>query len=379
VDFGLGAEQLALRRKVRDFARQEIRPRAGDWDEKGGPPPQWFREMGRIKVLGLMAPEECGGGGLDRVSYATALIEISKASASIGAAVVVSNSLYCSSLMKYGSGEQRRKYLSPCASGSRPGSWALIHEREGSSRSGAGATASREGDDWVICGKKDEVWGVLPSSCCILTAWTDKGTGPGGLSSFVVDLEGAPGVKAGRLEHAPGVGVGEIFLDHARVPADALLGKEGEGLSQSAQVLQEAWIGMAAQAVGTGRGVLEEVLAHVGARGPSGNPVASSQSIQWKLADIATDLEASELLTLRCAWLADQGKPFEKEAAMAMTHASRAALRACVEGLQILPGRGDSEGLCLEKRIRQVTLWQSGDGPMEKACGVVARNLVRGK
>jgi alkylation response protein AidB-like acyl-CoA dehydrogenase len=382
MDFQLTEEQQMVRDMARKFAEAEIKPKAAELDEKHEHPAEIVRQLGELKMFGITVPEEYGGGGMDNVSYALALMEVSKGCASTGAIMSVNNSLYCFPVMTYGTHEQKMKYLYPCASGEKIGCYGLTEANAGSDPASMRTTAVRDGDEWVINGEKKFITNGNVSSYCVTAALTEKGKGYKGISSFVMDLENTPGFKVGRLEEKMGIlasGTAELIFEDARVPADALLGVEGEGFKQMLTTLDGGRIGIASQAVGIGRAVLDEAVEYAKTREQFGKSISSFQAIQWKLADMATELDAAELLTLRAAWLEDHEKPFEKEAAMAKLYASDVTMRAAVEGVQILGGYGYCKEYPMERHMRDAKICQIYEGTNEIMRLVIAINLVKGR
>ncbi len=380
MDFALTEEQQMVKDMAARFAETEIRPRAAELDEKHEHPADIVRQLGELKMMGIAVPEEFGGGGMDYVSYVLALIEVSKACASTGVIMSVNNSLYCFPVNAYGTDEQKKKYLYPCASGEKIGCYGLTEAGAGSDPAGMRTTAVKDGNEWVINGEKKFITNGNVSSYSVIAAVTEKGKGYKGISSFVVDLENAPGFKVGRLEAKLGIlasGTAELIFEDARVPADALLGNEGEGFKQMLTTLDGGRIGIASQAIGIGRAVLEEAVAYAKTREQFGKPIAAFQAIQWKLADMATELDAAELLTLRAAWLEDHKKPYEKAAAMAKMYASDAAMRASIEGIQVLGGYGYCKEYPMERHMRDAKICQIYEGTNEIMRLVVAKNLIR--
>jgi alkylation response protein AidB-like acyl-CoA dehydrogenase len=382
MDFQLTEEQQMVRDMARKFAEAEIRPKAAELDEKHEHPSEIVKQLGELKMLGIAVPEEYGGGGMDNVSYALALMEVSKGCASTGAIMSVNNSLYCFPMMAYGTHEQKTKYLYPCASGEKIGCYGLTEANAGSDPASMRTTAVRDGEEWVINGEKKFITNGNVSSYCITAAVTEKGKGYKGISSFVMDLDNTPGFKVGRVEDKLGIlasGTAELVFEDARVPADALLGGEGEGFRQMLTTLDGGRIGIASQALGIGRAVLEEALEYAKTREQFGQTISSFQAIQWKLADMATELDAGELLTLRAAWLEDHKKPYEKEAAMAKLYASDASMRAAIEGVQILGGYGYCKDYPMERHMRDAKICQIYEGTNEIMRLVIARNLIKGR
>ncbi len=382
MDFTLTEEQQMVRDMAARFAESEIKPKAAELDATHAHPAEIVRQLGELKMLGIAVPEEYGGGGMDNVSYVLALIEISKACASTGVIMSVNNSLYCFPIMAYGTHEQKQKYLVPCAAGEKLGCYGLTEAGAGSDPSRMRTTALRKGDGWVINGEKKFITNGNVASYAVTAAVTDKDKGYKGISSFVVDLENTPGFHVGRVEDKMGIlasGTAELVFEDAEVPADALLGEPGAGFRQMLTTLDGGRIGIAAQALGIGYAVLEESVEYAKTREQFGKPIATFQAIQWKLADMATELDAAELLTLRAAWLEDHGKPYEKEAAMAKLLASDAAMRAAVEGVQVLGGYGYCKDYPMERHMRDAKICQIYEGTNEIMRLVVARNLLKGR
>jgi alkylation response protein AidB-like acyl-CoA dehydrogenase len=382
MDFTLTEEQQMVQDMARRFAETEIKPKAAELDERHEHPAEIIKQLGELKMMGIAVPEQYGGGGMDYVSYVLALIEISKACASTGVIMSVNNSLYCFPVQEYGTEEQKKTYLYPCASGEKIGCYGLTEAGAGSDPAGMITTAVRDGDEWVINGEKKFITNGNISGYAVIAAITEKGKGYKGISSFVVDLENTPGYKVGRVEDKLGIlasGTAEMIFEDARLPADGLLGNEGEGFRQMLTTLDGGRIGIASQALGIGRAVLEEATEYAKTREQFGKPITSFQAIQWKLADMATELDAAELLTLRAAWLEDHNKPYEKGAAMAKMYASDAAMRASIEGIQVLGGYGYCKEYPMERHMRDAKICQIYEGTNEIMRLVIAKNLLKGK
>ena len=382
MDFELTEEHQMVRDMARRFAESEIKPKAAELDEKHQHPKEIIEQLGELKMLGITVPEEYGGGGMDYVSYVLSLIEVSKACASTGVIMSVNNSLYCFPVMNYGTHEQKMRYLYPCASGEKIGCYGLTEAGAGSDPASLKTMAVRDGDEWVINGEKKFITNGNVSSFAVIAALTEKGKGYKGISSFVVDLENTPGFKVGRVEDKLGIlasGTAELVFEDARIPSDSLLGNEGEGFKQMLTTLDGGRIGIASQAVGIGRAVLDEALEYAKTREQFGKPISAFQAIQWKLADMATEIDAAELLTLKAAWLQDHKKPYEKAAAMAKMYASDVTMRASIEGVQILGGYGYSKEYPMERHMRDAKICQIYEGTNEIMRMVIANNLIKGK
>lgn len=380
MDFELTEEQHMIQDMCRRFAEKEIKPAAAELDATKKHPADLCRKMGELGLMGIAIPEQYGGAGMDYVSYMVAMIEISKACASTGVIMSVNNSLYCFPVNRFGSDEQKARYLQPVASGQSIGCYALTEAGAGSDPAAMRTTAQLDGDSWIVNGEKKFITSGNVADYCVLAAVTDKDKGYKGISSFVVDLKNTPGFSVGRVEEKMGInasGTAEMVFTDARIPRENLLGEPGSGLKQMLTTLDAGRLGIGAQAVGIGRAVLEEALEYAKTREQFGRPIAKFQAIQWKLADMATELDAATLLLLRAAWLQDQGRAFEKESAMAKMYASDISMRAAVEGVQILGGYGYTKEFAMERHMRDAKICQIYEGTNEIMRLVIARNLLK--
>jgi alkylation response protein AidB-like acyl-CoA dehydrogenase len=380
MNFQLTEEQVMIQDMARKFAEREIKPKAAELDRTKAHPEEICRKMGELGLMGITIPAEYGGGGMDYVSYVLAMIEISKACASCGVIMSVCNSLYDFPVYTYGTEEQRQKYLVPVASGKVLGCYGLTEAGAGSDPAAMRTTAEDSGDVWVLNGVKKFITNGNVAGYAVVAAMTDRDKGYKGISSFIVDLQSTPGFSVGTVEEKLGInasGTAELVFDNARIPKENLLGKRGEGFRQMLTTLDGGRIGIASQALGIGRAVLEEALAYSKERQQFGKPISSFQAIQWKLADIATQLEAAELLTLKAAWLEDHKMAYEKEAAMAKLLASDVAMQAAVEGVQVLGGYGYCKDFPMERHMRDAKICQIYEGTNEIMRLVIARNLLK--
>jgi alkylation response protein AidB-like acyl-CoA dehydrogenase len=382
MDFSLTEEQQMVKDMARRFADEQIKPVAAELDRTHRHPEEIIRQMAELKFLGIAVPEEYGGGGMDYVSYVLAMIEVSRACASVGVIMSVNNSLYCFPVMAFGTPEQKTKYLTPVASGDSLGCYGLTEAGAGSDAASMRTTAVRDGDGWIINGEKKFITNGNVADYCVLAAVTEKGKGYKGISTFVVNLKETPGFSVGVVEEKLGIcasGTAELIFEEARVPGDALLGQPGEGFKQMLTTLDGGRIGIASQAIGIGRSALEDALGYAKEREQFGQPIANLQAIQWKLADMATELDAAELLALRAAYHEDRHWSYEKEAAMAKCFASDAAMRATIEGIQIYGGYGYIKEYPMERHMRDAKICQIYEGTNEIMRLVIARNLLKGK
>jgi alkylation response protein AidB-like acyl-CoA dehydrogenase len=380
MNFELTEEQQMIQDMARKFAEREIKPVAAELDRTHRHPAEICAKMGELGLLGITIPEEYGGAGMDYICYVLSMIEISKACASCGVIMSVCNSLYNFPVYKYGTEEQKQKYLRPVASGEALGCYGLTEAGAGSDPARMRTTAVPDGDGWVINGVKRFITNGNVSRYCVLAAVTDKSAGYKGISSFIVDLENTPGFKVGSVEEKLGInasGTAELVFEDARIPGENLLGKPGEGFKQMLTTLDGGRIGIASQALGIGRAALEEAVEYSKTREQFGQPIANFQAIQWKLADMATQLDAAELLTLRAAWLEENGRGYEKEAAMAKLLASDTAMWAAIEGVQILGGYGYCKEYPMERHMRDAKITQIYEGTNEIMRLVIARKVLK--
>jgi alkylation response protein AidB-like acyl-CoA dehydrogenase len=380
MNFELTDEQKMIQEMARKFAEREIKPVAAEFDRTHAHPAEICAKMGELGLMGVTIPDEYGGAGMDYVSYALATIEISKACASCGVIMSVCNSLYNFPVYAYGTEEQKQKYLRPVASGKVLGCYGLTEAGAGSDPARMLTTAVLKGDEWVINGTKRFITSGNVARYCVLAAITDKSAGYKGISSFIVDFENTPGFRVGKVEEKLGIsasGTAELVFEDARIPAENLLGKPGQGFRQMLTTLDGGRIGIASQALGIGRAALEDSLDYSKTREQFNQPISSFQAIQFKLADMATQLDASELLILRAAWLEDNKKPYEKESAMAKLLASDTAMWAAVEGVQIFGGYGYCKEYPVERHMRDAKITQIYEGTNEIMRLVIARNILR--
>lgn len=380
MNFELTEEQRMIQDMSRKFAEKEIKPIAAELDRTHRHPAEICAKMGELGLMGITIPEEYGGAGMDYICYVLAMIEISKACASCGVIMSVCNSLYNFPVFAYGTEEQKQKYLRPVASGEVLGCYGLTEAGAGSDPASMKTIAVLDGDEWVINGVKRFITNGNVARYCVLAAVTDKTAGYKGISSFIVDLAETPGFKVGVVEEKLGInasGTAELVFEDARIPKGNLLGNPGEGFRQMLTTLDGGRIGIASQALGIGRAALEDALEYSKTREQFGKPISSFQAIQWKLADMATQLDAAELLTLRAAWLEQNGRHYEKEAAMAKLMASDVAMTASLEGVQIFGGYGYCREYPAERHMRDAKITQIYEGTNEIMRLVIARNALR--
>ncbi len=382
MDFALTEEQKLVKDTAARFADEMLKPQAAQFDQSHEHPAEACEALGELGFMGVAVPDEYGGAGMDYVSYVLAISEISRGDASVGVIMSVCNSLYCFPIQTFGNEEQKQAFLAPVASGAKLGCYGLTEAGAGSDPGSLRTSAVLDGDEWVLNGEKKFISNGGVASYAVIAAVTDKQAGAKGISSFIVDMENTPGFSVGRVEEKMGINASsttELVFEDARIPKQNLLGEEGSGLRQMLTTLDSGRLGIGAQALGIGRAVLEEALDYAPGREQFGRPITHFQGIQWKLADMATALDAAELLLLRAAWMEDQHMHFEKQAAMAKMFASDAAMKAAVEGVQILGGYGYTKEYPMERHMRDAKITQIYEGTNEIMRLVIARNLLKGK
>ncbi|MFN0122750.1 MAG: acyl-CoA dehydrogenase [Blastocatellia bacterium] len=376
--FDLTEEQQHIKRSVREFAEAEIRPHVMTWDEAQHFPKELFARMGGLGLTGVLFPEEFGGAGLGYVEYATIIEEIARVDGSIGLSVAAHNSLCTNHLYQYGNRAQRERFVTPLAQGHRLGSWGLTEPSSGSDASGMRTNAVRRDDGWVINGAKNFITHGVSADLCVVLAITDREQRSRGISAFIVE-RGTPGFNAGRKENKLGMRASEtssIIFEDCYVPGENLLGERGRGFVNAMQILDGGRISIAALAIGIAQGAYEAALKYSRERQQFGKPIYEFQAIQFKLADMAMQIDAARLLTLRAAWMKDQKRPTTRESAMAKLYASEIAVKVCEESIQIHGGYGYTKDYPPEKHWRDSKLCTIGEGTSEVQRLVIARHLL---
>ncbi len=381
MDFELTEEQKMIQEMAHDFAEKEIKPKAPELDKTERHPTEIIQKMSELNLMGIAIPDTYGGGGADVVSYVLALEEISWGCASVGVIMSVNNSLVCDPIYTFGTEEQKKKFLTPLASGKKLGCFGLTEPEAGSDAAAQKTTAILQGDVWVINGKKNFITNGNVADYCVLMAMTDRSKGYKGISSFIVDCK-APGFTVGVVEKKLGIkasGTAELILEDCRIPKENLLGEVGQGFYVAMNTLDGGRIGIAAQANGIAKAALEAAIAYAKTRTQFGNPISKFQAIQWMIADMATELEAARLLTLRAAFLKDHKQRYEKEAAMAKLFASETANRIATKALQIHGGYGYIQEYNVERHFRDARITEIYEGTSEIMRLVIANNILKGK
>jgi alkylation response protein AidB-like acyl-CoA dehydrogenase len=378
MDFELSEEHQMIRRMVREFADKEIAPRAEEIDEAGEFAWDTFRKMGEVGLLGLPFPEEYGGSGADYLSLVISLEEVARASGSVAITFDAHTSLCCEPLYLFGTEEQKRKYLTPLASGEKIGAFGLTEPQAGSDAGATRTRAVRDGDEWVINGQKNFITNGSVADVIVITAKTDPEKGTRGISSFIVEKD-TPGFQVGRDEKKMGLKgsvTSELFFENCRIPAENLLGRENEGFRQFLITLDAGRLAIAAMALGLAQEAFEKAVGYAKERVQFEQPIAKFQAIQWMIADMITEIEAARLMIYRAAWLKEKGVSFTKEAAMAKLLATEVSERVCRQAIQIHGGYGYMSEYQVERIYRDQRLCAIGEGTNEIQRLVIARHVL---
>jgi len=379
VDFSFTSEQQQLRKSIREFAEGEIAPHVMEWDEVSHFPIEIMPKLAEMGLLGIIFPEQYGGAGLGYIEYVIAIEELSRVDGSIGIIVAAHNSLCSNHIYKFGSEAQKQKYLIPLAQGKQIGAWSLTEPEAGSDAGGTRTTALRNGDAYILNGSKTFTTNGHYADTCVAMAVTDKSKSSHGISAFILE-KGMPGFRPGKKENKLGLrasDTSEIIFTDCRVPAANLLGPEGEGFTGSLAILDGGRISIAALALGMAQGALDAATSYAKQRKQFGKAISEFQAIQFKLADMATEVEAARLLVYQAAWHADQKSTrFTRESSMAKLFASEVAVRVANECVQIHGGYGFIKDYPAEKFYRDVKLCTIGEGTSEIQKLVIARQLL---
>lgn len=378
MQFDLTEEQLQVKQMVREFAEAEIKPHVMEWDEAQHFPRELFAKMGELGLTGVIFPDEYGGAGMGYVEYATVIEEIARVCGSIGLSVAAHNSLCTNHIFQYGSEDHKKKYVTPLARGEKLGAWALTEPGSGSDASGMKTTAVRRNGGWMINGSKNFITHGISGDICVVTAFTNREMRSRGISAFIVE-RGTKGFIAGKKENKLGVRASEtasIIFEDCWIPDENLLGEQGRGFVNAMQILDGGRISIAALSLGIAQGAYESALKYAQERRQFGQAIFDFEAIQFKLADMATQIDAARLLTLRAAWLKDNKRQTTKESAMAKLYASEVAVRVSEEAIQIHGGYGYTKDYPPEKYWRDSKLCTIGEGTSEVQRLVIARQLV---
>jgi alkylation response protein AidB-like acyl-CoA dehydrogenase len=378
VHFDLGEEHREIQALTREFARAEIEPNASEWDRSHGFPRELLGKLGELGLLGVCVPEEWGGAGADFLSYVLVLEELSRADAGVGVTVAVHTSACTLPILTFGTDEQRSRFVPPLARGEAIGAFALTEPEAGSDAGSLRTRAERDGDEWVVTGSKQWITNGAFGGTILLFARTDPETeGARGVSAFVLDTEH---VRVTREEEKLGLNSSstvDLALEGARVGADRLLHEEKKGFHVAMSTLDGGRIGIAAQALGIAQAAYETARAYALERRQFGRRIADFQAIQWKLADMATEIDAARLLVYRAAWLKQEGRPHTAEGAKAKLYASEMARRQTAEAIQVLGGYGYTKEFPVERYYRDAKITEIYEGTSEVQRLVIARELLK--
>jgi alkylation response protein AidB-like acyl-CoA dehydrogenase len=379
LDFQLSDEQLHLKKMVRDFAQRETAPNVMTWDGPGTFPLETVKELGKLGLLGIIFPTDYSGAGMGYVEYVIAIEELSRVDGSVGIIVAAHTSLCSNHIFVAGNEEQKRKYIPKLATGEFIGAWGLTEPGSGSDAGGARCTAVRRGNKWVMNGTKTFITNARYADVVVVIAVTDKTAHTHGLSAFVVD-KGTKGFRIGKKEDKLGLrasDTSELIFEDCELPLENLLGHEGEGFVDAMKVLDGGRISIAALGLGMAQGAYDAALSYSKERKQFGKAISEFQAIAFKLADLATEIDAARLLTMRAASMKDAGMKTTLESSMAKLYTSEVAVKAANEGVQIHGGYGFIKDYPAEKFYRDVKLCTIGEGTSEIQRMVIARELLK--
>jgi len=379
MDFSYTDELLEIKRIAHEFAEKEIRPHVMEWDENQVFPRDILSQLAELGFMGILIPVEYGGSGLGYLEYATVIEELSRVDGSIGISVAAHNSLCTGHIFNFGTEEQRRRFVTPLAKGDKLGAWSLTEPEAGSDAGGTQTTARLDGDSWILSGQKTFTTHGTYGDICVAMAVTDKNAGHHGISAFIVE-KGTPGFHAGKKENKLGLRASDtstVVFDDCRIPKDNLLGDAGRGFIDALTVLDGGRISIAALGLGMAQGAYKAALKYSKQRKQFGRAIADFQAIQFKLSDMATEIDAARLLTHRAAWMQDQGMKTTSQSSMAKLYAGEVAVRVANECVQIHGGYGFIKEYPAEKFYRDVKLCTIGEGTSEIQRLVIARELLK--
>jgi len=375
----LTEEQEMLQQMVRDFAQNELKPRAAKFDEQEEIDRDILDQMAELGLFGIPFPEEYGGAGMDTVCYAIAVEEISRVCASSGITIAAHISLGTNPIFMFGTEEHKQKYLPKLCSGEELGSFGLTEPNAGSDAGGTQTTAVKNGNEWVLNGSKMFITNGGWAWTSVNTAMTDKEKGVKGISAFIVE-RGTPGFSVGKKIHKMGIrgsNTTELIFENCHIPEKNLLGKLNEGFKQFMIILDGGRISIGAMALGIAQGALDEATRYAKERNQFGKPIAAKQAIQFMLADMATEVEAARHLVYHASRLKDAGKSYSKQAAMCKLYAGEVATRTCIKAIQIHGGYGYTKEYPVERMLRDAKVTEIGEGTSEIQRIVIARNILR--
>lgn len=378
-DFSTSENQRMVAQMVKDFAEKNIRPNVMQWDEEQTFPIELFKKLGTLGLMGVLVPEEYGGSGFSYFEYVTVIVEIAKVCGSIGLSVAAHNSLCTGHILAFGNDEQKQRWLPKLATAEWIGSWGLTEANTGSDALGMNTTAVLDGDHYIVNGSKNWITHGKSGNIAVVMVRTGEKGDSKGISAIVIE-KGTPGFTHGKKENKLGMRASEtteLIFDNCRVPKENLLGVQGEGFKQAMKVLDGGRISIAALSLGIAKGAFEAAVKYSKERHQFGQPIANFQGISFKLADMATEIEAAELLIMQAADLKNRRQPVTKQSAMAKYFASEVAVRAANEAVQIFGGYGYTKDFPVEKFYRDAKLCTIGEGTSEIQKIVIAREVLK--
>ncbi len=378
MNFDLTEDQLMIQQMVRDFAEQEIRPNLNKWDEGEIFPIETMKKMGELGLLGIFIPEEYGGSGFSYFEYATVLMELGKVCGGVGLSVAAHNSLCTGHIFYHGNEQQKRKYLPKLASGEWIGAWGLTEANTGSDAMRMKTTAVQDGNDWIINGTKNWITHGLSGDVAVVLIRTGDLLDSNGITAFIIE-KGTPGFSAVKIKDKLGVRASEtaeLIFDNVRVPKENVIGNVGEGFKQAMKVLDGGRVSIASLSCGIARGAFEASVKYAKEREQFGKSISKFQGISFKLADMATEVEAAELLTYQAAYRKNNKLPMTKEGAFAKYFASEVSVRCGNEAVQIMAGYGYTKEYPAEKFLRDAKLMTIGEGTSEIQKVVISREVL---
>ena len=379
MNFELNENQLMISQMVRDFSEKEIRPNLNKWDSEEFFPVDTMKKMGELGLLGIFVPEEYGGSGFSYFEYATALMELGKVCGGIGLSVAAHNSLCTGHILYHGNEAQKKKYLPKLASGEWIGAWGLTEANTGSDAMRMKTTAVQDGDEWVLNGTKNWITHGLSGDVAVVLIRTGDLLDSNGITAFIVE-KGTPGFSAVKIKDKLGVRASEtaeLIFDNVRIPNENVIGNVGDGFKQAMKVLDGGRISISSLSCGVARGAYEASVQYAKEREQFGKPIGKFQAIAFKLADMATEIEAAELLTFQAAYLKNNKKPVTKEGAYAKYFASEVSVKCGNEAVQIMGGYGYTKEYPAEKFLRDSKLMTIGEGTSEIQKIVISREILK--
>lgn len=379
MNFDYSESQQMIAESIRDFAEQYIRPHVMEWDEAQFFPVDLFRKLGEMGFMGILVPEELGGSGLGYHEYITIIEELSKVDPSIGLSVAAHNSLCTNHILMFGDEAQKQKWIPKLASGEHIGAWGLTEHNTGSDAGGMSTTAVKEGSDWIINGAKNFITHGKSGDIAVVVVRTGEKGDSHGMTAFVIE-KGTPGFTSGKKEDKLGMRASEtaeLVFDNCRIPDSNRLGEVGEGFIQSMKILDGGRISIGALSLGISKGAYEAALKYAKERVQFGKPISAFQGISFKLADMATEIEASELLLHKAAFLKNNNRKMTTTGAMCKMYASEACVKIANEAIQIHGGYGYTKDFPVEKFYRDAKLCTIGEGTTEIQKVVISRNILK--